>query len=122
MRSHIPTVARGCGWLLLVIIVILSFVPAEYRPQTEAPHNFEHFGIFFATGIAFGAGYSRSPALFSIALIVFAGAVELGQNLVPGRHARWSDFVVDAIAVAIGTIVASFVMARTFERGPSGQI
>jgi VanZ family protein len=39
-------------------------------------------------------------------MIAFAAAVELVQLFVPGRHARVSDFVVDAAAICSGLIMA----------------
>ena len=81
-------------------------------PRDDAPHALEHFVIFAATGFAFGLGYG-SRYLIPIGLVVFAGAIELAQLLVPGRHARLSDFVVDALAACIG-FLASYV-ARKLE-------
>ena len=46
----------------------------------------------------------------AIGLVLFAGAIELAQLFVPGRHARLSDFVVDALAACIG-LAASQVVA-----------
>jgi VanZ family protein len=86
------------------------------RPETGAPHNVEHFIIFAANGFAFGL-YSRRPSLIMVALVIFAGAIELVQVLVPGRRARLSDFIIDALAMCIGVAAASIVATRTLERG-----
>jgi VanZ family protein len=79
------------------------------------PHDLEHFSIFFATGVAFGVGYSRRPKLVVAALVIFAAAVELAQIVDPGRHARVSDFVVDALAACIGAALVFLVAARALE-------
>jgi VanZ family protein len=42
----------------------------------------------------------------AIALVTFAAFVEVVQLFVPGRHARLSDFAIDALAAIIGLIVA----------------
>ena len=97
--------------VLAAIIAVLSLVPPQLRPETGASHNLEHFAIFFATGVAFGFGYSRRPVIVAIALVIFAGAIEIAQSFVPGRHARWSDFIVDAAALGVGVTMASFVGA-----------
>jgi VanZ family protein len=47
-------------------------------------------------------GYPRRYLLQSSALVVFAGSIEIAQFWAPGRHARLSDFVVDALAACIG--------------------
>jgi len=116
MRSFIIAVGRIGGWLLTVVIIVLSLVPSWLRPETDMPHSFEHFSIFFATGVAFGVGYSRRPYLVTVTLLVFAGAIELAQVVVPSRHARLSDFIVDALAACAGAALSSILASRTLEQ------
>lgn len=117
MNGRMAGTARIAAWLLLIVIVVLSLVPPELRPETGAPHNLEHFVLFAAAGLAFGFGYNRRPAMVAFALIIFAGAIELAQTLSPGRHARLSDFIVDAAAMCVGVVVGSIVAANTRQRG-----
>src|SRR5262249_30208194 len=66
-------------------------------------HDLEHLLIFLATGMAFGFGYPdrfRLPTI--IAQPTFAAAIEVAQIWAPGRHARMSDFLVDAAASCLG--------------------
>lgn len=114
MRSFIIVAGRLAAWLLAFAIVVLSLVPPWLRPETEAPHDVEHFGIFFATGVAFGLGYTLRPWFLAAALVAFSGAIEFAQIPVPGRHARLSDFIVDALAVCVGVAVS------TLGKAPSG--
>jgi VanZ family protein len=93
---------------LAAVIVVLSVVPATLRPETSLPHELEHFAIFWATGVAFALGYTSSVWL-ATALVIFCGAVEFLQLFIPGRHARLSDFIVDALATIIGLITVSLV-------------
>jgi VanZ family protein len=116
VRLFVINAFRIASWLLAVAIVVLSLVPASLRPETDVPHNLEHFAIFVATGIAFGIGYGRRPGLVTLWLVIFAGAVELAQFAIPSRHARLSDFIVDALAACIGLAMASFVAQRTLAR------
>jgi VanZ family protein len=107
--------ARIAAWLLAAAIVLLSVVPAWLRPETDVPHDLEHFTIFFATGVAFGLGYSPRPKLVAALLVIFAGAVELAQIVDPGRHARVGDFIVDALAAYVGAALVFLVAARALE-------
>jgi VanZ family protein len=116
MRFFIIMSARTGAWLLAVAIIVLSLVPASLRPETDLPHDLEHFAIFIAAGMAFGVGYSRKPGLVSVWLVTFAGAIELAQILAPGRHARLSDFIVDALSACVGLAISTFVVARTSEQ------
>ena len=95
-------ICRASAWLLALAIVVLSLVPPFYRPITEASHNVEHLAIFLATGFAFCVAYPDRPCALAIGLVIFCGAIELAQRWVPGRHARLSDFIVDAAATCIG--------------------
>lgn len=102
-------VAQIAGWTLAIAIVVLSIVPPTLRPETDVPHVLEHFSIFFATGLAFGLGYARRHDMLALRLVVFDAAVEIAQLFVPGRHARLSDFIVDAIATSLGVMSVSLL-------------
>ena len=104
---------RAGGWCLTAVITILSLVPPQFRPETDVPHDFEHFGIFFVTGIAYGLGYRHRSMTIPVALIGFAAMIELAQTIVPGRHARLSDFIVDAVAASGGAAAASLAANRS---------
>jgi VanZ family protein len=106
--------AKVAAWFLASVITILSLSPPDYRPESGLPHNLEHFAIFAAAGLCFGIGYRRRSIPVAIGLIAFAGTIELAQRLVHGRHARLSDFIVDAFAlcvsVAVGAVVTNHYM------------
>jgi len=99
---HMQRIFQAAAWLLAGTIVVLSLGPPSVRPVTGAAHALEHLLIFLATGMAFGLGYPRRVWLLTIALPTFAAAIEVAQNWVPGRHARMSDFLVDAAASCLG--------------------
>jgi VanZ family protein len=93
------------AWLLVIAITAVSFVPFWLRPETGAPHNFEHFAIFLVTGIAFGFAYEHRPVAVAAGLVIFCGAIEGGQLFTPDRHARLADFLVDAVAACVGVVI-----------------
>jgi VanZ family protein len=120
--SLIQRVFATAAWFLALLIILLSLVPPSLRPVTALPHNVEHFLIFLATGVCFLIGYPRKPLADAIGLAVFAGAVELAQRWAPGRHARVSDFMVDALAALIGVTIAWLGLRfaiNIFHRKPS---
>ena len=100
-------VVRITAWCLAATIVVISLVPSHLRPETGIPHKLEHLLIFAATGAAFGLGYEAKRGLLAFQLVIFAGAVEIAQLFVPDRHARLSDFLIDAVAISAGSIVGS---------------
>ena len=112
MRSLLIHISRLAAWVLVAVIALISLVPPTLRPETGLPNNFEHLAIFAAAGAAFGFGYSRRPNLLIVYLVIFAGAIELTQTLVPGRHARLSDFIVDAASLGVSVMVGSMLVNR----------
>jgi hypothetical protein len=100
---------RAMAWLALVAIIVLSLVPPGARPTTFFPHKIEHAGIFLFDGLAFGITYFGYERLLSIWAVIFCGGIELAQLMIPGRHARLSDFFVDAIAVCVGIFAGSML-------------
>ena len=107
---------RAAAWLALVAIIALSLVPPGARPITFFPHKVEHAGIFLFDGFAFGITYFGYERLLNILAVVFCAGIELAQLMIPGRHARLSDFVVDAAAACVGIVAGSTLirMRRRF--------
>jgi VanZ family protein len=59
-------------------------------------------------GLAFGLAYPRHRMTVVVA-VGLIGVLELLQFLVPGRHARLEDFIVDAIAACAGFVIAALI-------------
>jgi VanZ family protein len=102
---------RITAWLLLAAVITLSLVPPGWRPVSGLPHGVEHAAIFLAMGLAFARAYPGHRGALALTAITFVGVLEVLQRIVPGRHARMSDFVVDAASVCIG-IAAAGLFAR----------
>ena len=102
---------QAVAWALAAAIVLLSIGPASTRPVTGAGQSVEHLLIFLAMGMAFGLGYPCRFRLLFVAMFAFSGAVEIAQIMVPGRHARLSDFVTDAAASCLG-VGLSYVLSK----------
>lgn len=102
MDHRIQRAFQIAAWLLAAAIVVVSLIPPSHRPTTGTSQGLEHVSIFLATGAAFGFGYPNRSWILAPALVAFAGAIELAQLWAPGRHARMSDFLLDAAACCIG--------------------
>jgi VanZ family protein len=112
-------ISRAFAWIIITAILILSVVPPSLRPITGVPHKVEHFAIFALCGLAFGLGYRMAGLFEGMMLVMFAGAVELLQLIVPGRHARLSDFAVDAFASCVGVMIGRLWTATARGRSPA---
>jgi VanZ family protein len=115
-RTLFLMTVRLTSWLLLLAITALTVVPPTLRPLSGLGQNVEHFTIFLLMGAAFALAYRRYLYPVGLALLLFTGALELVQMLVPGRHARLSDFVFDGLGVCIG-MVAGACLSRLVPSG-----
>jgi VanZ family protein len=106
----VRNIGRAAAWFTLVAIVVLSLVPPGARPTTFMSHKIEHATIFLLDGVAFGVAYCGYAWLSSIVAVIFCAGIELAQLTIPGRHARLSDFFVDAIAICVGIFVGSALL------------
>jgi len=104
---------RLAFWLVVLMLIWVTVVPASSRPGGVYSRYVDHFASFGLAGFLFYLGYADRLLARLIAAVLFAGSLELLQLLVPGRHARLVDFVIDAFGACAG-IVFAFALARTF--------
>ena len=111
LTRRVRQFCKIAAWILFLAVIELSLVPPSFRPATVIPHGFEHLIIYFLMGLAFGLGYARRGILTTFLLNGFVGLIEIAQLFVPGRHARMSDFLIDAFAVSLGIASAHLASA-----------
>lgn len=100
-------VLRSIAWLLAAAVAFATLGPPRYRPHADLGQNGEHALAFVIVGLAFGLAYTRHRIWTAMIAIAMTGAIELMQFLAPGRHARLSDFIVDASAACAGLAIAA---------------
>lgn len=109
LRGDGALLYRSCritAWPLAVFIALLHVVPAAQRPVTPMGHGLEHIGIFLLLGLVFGLGYPRRLRAVLPGLVVYCLTVEAVQLVVPGRHARISDLLINAASALMGVAIA----------------
>jgi hypothetical protein len=99
-------VTRCTAFAVLTAIVVLTLVPPGFRPEFGLPHVAEHVCIFLVAGAAFAAGYPHIRYAMVVAAVPLTGALEALQVLVPGRHARISDFAINTLAFCAPIVIA----------------
>jgi VanZ family protein len=106
------------SWSLAAAVAFATLGPAERRPHLNLGQNGEHALAFLLLGLAFGLAHTRNRSLTAAFVIAFTGLIEVLQFLVPGRHARMQDFVVDALAASLGLASAAALdwMTRRAQR------
>src|SRR5438445_4791134 len=98
---------RLIAWLLAAAVTFATLGPPQYRPHSILGQDGEHALAFVLVGFAFGLAYPRHRLLTACISVPMIGALELLQLLMPGRHARFEDFIVDALAASVGIVVAA---------------
>ena len=118
LSRHMRPLFKCLTVALLLAIIALSVVPAEFRPETGAPHYIEHSAIFSLLGASTILGYRIRFWAWVTLGPLFAAAIEVAQLGVPGRHSRLSDFFVDAGGVLLGSACAVLLLKVRQTRAP----
>ena len=100
-------ILRPLAWLLAAAVTFATLGPPRFRPHSDFGQDGEHALAFVLLGLAFGLAYTRNRLLTAAISVVMIGVIEILQLWAPGRHARFEDFVVDALAACVGLAVAA---------------
>ena len=114
------TILRIFAWLLAAAVTVVTLGPPNFRPHLHLSQDTEHALAFILLGLAFGLAYPRHRPLTTAISVVLIGVIEILQLWAPGRHARFEDFVVDALAACAGLATAAtldWIIKRA--RGPN---
>jgi VanZ family protein len=105
------------AWCLAAAVAFATLGPPGYRPHSSLGQDGEHAFAFVLIGLAFGFAYGRNRMLTTTIAVVMIGLLEILQLWMPGRHARFEDFAVDALTACVGiAITAAFDWVRRTRR------
>ena len=117
------TILRLFAWFLAAAVSFATLGPPDFRPHASPlGQNGEHALAFVLLGLAFGLAYTRKRLLTATIAVALIGLIEILQFWAPGRHARLEDFLVDALSVCAGLVVAAafdLIVKRT-QRSSAG--
>ncbi len=113
MRLGLSKGFRLGAWTCVVLLAVLSWLPADHMVRTGVDGRIEHFIAYMGTTLFIGAAYALRLGLLRIMamLICYAGILELGQNFSPGRHSSVFDFAASSFGVIAGAIAFQLVYA-----------
>jgi hypothetical protein len=109
LRQIIRTAIRAAAWLMVAALVLLTLVPPVMRPVSPAPQGLEHFVSFTFAGALQYLAYPGRLLPWLVTAVVFAGAMEFLQIPMTGRHARFMDLLIDAVAGCAGILIGLLV-------------
>ncbi|MDB5611458.1 MAG: putative rane protein of unknown function [Bradyrhizobium sp.] len=101
------TILRVFAWLLAAAVTFATLGPPGLRPHSDLGQDGEHGFAFVLVGLAFGLAYTRNRLLTTAIAVVMIGLLEILQLWAPGRHARFEDFMVDALTACAGMAIAA---------------
>ena len=103
---------RWLAWIAVIAVAVLSLVPGEFRPHVTTSNYIEHFAAYFLTSAVVALAYRatiQSVLAIMFFLVTYAGLLETAQLWIPGREARFTDFVASTLGVVAGILFVSFV-------------
>ena len=93
---------RLVAWLLAAAVTFVTLGPEDVRPHPVLGQQGDHALAFLLVGILFSLAYPQRSWTVSAVAVALIGLLEIMQLWVPGRHARFADFVVDALSPCAG--------------------
>ena len=111
---------RLVAWLLAAAVTFVTLGPEEVRPHPVLGQRGDHAVAFLLVGLLFARAYPERRWTVSAVAVALIGVLEIMQLWMPGRHARFEDFVVDALSACVGfalSAAADRMIARSDE-GP----
>ncbi|AWO93197.1 MULTISPECIES: VanZ family protein [Bradyrhizobium] len=109
---------RLVAWLLTAIVTFVTLGPEDVRPHPVLGQRGDHALAFLLIGILFALAYPQRRWTVSAVAVALIGLLEIMQLWAPGRHARFEDFVVDALSACAGfalSAAAGRMMAQVGE-------
>jgi len=112
--SLVNTSLRILTWCCVILLAILSLLPAEEMVRTGLPGRLEHFVAYAGSAAIAMAGYgaSRSSVQIIGGFWVYAGLLEYLQHFSPGRHPAIEDFAASALGALCGGLVIALLWRR----------
>jgi VanZ family protein len=110
----IRQLCRVLTWCCVIILGVLSLLPAAEMVRTDLPGGVEHF-IAYAGSAAIamvGYGWTRGGTPIIGCFCAYAGILEYLQHYSPGRHPAIADFAVSALGALCGGVAIVLVRNR----------
>src|SRR4029077_6663680 len=116
--SLVITLLRVLTWCCVILLAVLSLLPAEEMERTGLPGRLEHFVASAGSAAIAMAGHGASRGGVQIigGFWVYAGILEYLQHFSAGRHPSIADFAASALGVLCGGLAVALLWRRPFDR------
>ena len=107
--ADLPARYRILAWLLLALVAAITLSPISLRPTTSFGPDAERAAAFVLVGFVFCLTYPRRSLMAGLLLIVACAGLEYAQQLVPGRHADFDNFLVKSAGIVFGIFAGKLI-------------
>ena len=113
----VQTSFRILTWCCVLLLAVLSLLPAQDMVRTGFPGQFEHF-VAYAGSASIGiAGYRRLGTARIIGLFwIYAAILEYLQHFSPARNPAIEDFAASAFGAFAGGLAAALLVRCLWKR------
>jgi hypothetical protein len=106
MLYHFFRFAKPVSWLAIIALAVASWTPGDEMVRTGLNGHLEHIIAYLLTALAFMLAYPSRPAWHvGLGLAAYAGVLELGQLIVPGRNAAFIDWAAGIVGAFAGCLL-----------------
>jgi VanZ family protein len=109
----------AAGTALVLLVTWLCLRPsAGGEPWFPDADKFQHAAAFLALGgLALALVERRHYTVACVALLVFGGAIEVAQCLMPyGRSAEWADLAADGLGIVLAALASLAIRESWLQR------
>jgi VanZ family protein len=112
--SLLVTSLRVLTWCCVILLAVLSLLPAQQMVRTGLPGRLEHFVAYAGSAAVAMSGYGASRGSIQIigGFWVYAGILEYLQHFSPGRHPAIEDFAASALGALCGSLAIALLWRR----------
>jgi VanZ family protein len=114
LASLVNPSLRVLTWCCVILLAVLSLLPAQQMVRTGLPGRLEHFVAYAGSAAVSMAGYGASRGGMQIigGFWAYAGILEYLQHFSPGRHPAFEDFTASALGALCGGLAIALLWRR----------
>jgi len=115
--STVMSLFRVLTWCCIILLAVLSLLPAQAMVRTGVPGQLEHFVAYAGSATIAMAGYCQSRgAVQTIGFFwIYAGVLEVLQHFSLGRHPSIEDFAASALGALCGGLAIALLSRRLWK-------
>ena len=114
MRANFLTTSlRVLTWCCVILLPVLSLLPAQHMVRTGLPGRVEHFVAYAGSAAIAMARLGGSRGMQIIGgFWAYAGLLEYLQHFSSGRHPSIADFAASALGALCGGLASALLLHR----------